>query len=493
VTVEQRPAGRRRAQRIAILGAGAGGICTAIALQRAGWRDFTLFEKAAGVGGTWWHNRYPGAECDVESHLYSFSFEPKLDWTRPYAGQAEIQAYLAHCVAKYGLAPHLRLGHEVRRAAWDEARAVWRLETAGGEAFEADVVVSAIGMFNELHEPEIPGLDAFRGTRFHSARWNHAHDLSGEAVAVIGSAASAVQFVPEIAKRAGRLHVFQRSANWVLPKDDTPFTPEQLERFATDPSAARERREQIRQRIESLITFSDPELMRSVEEACLRNLEAVRDPSLRRRLTPTEPYGCKRPLLTNHYYPAFNRANVELVTDPIERITADAVVTRDGRARRVDALVLATGFETTKFLSAIDVRGRGGLRIEDAWKDGAQAYLGVATAGFPNLFMLYGPNTNNGSILFMLECQVACALRQLARLDDERLAWLDVRRSAMDRYNAELQRDIGRVSVWQTGCHNYYRSASGRIVTQWPHTMAEYAARTCRPNPDAWEAHPSAR
>jgi cation diffusion facilitator CzcD-associated flavoprotein CzcO len=274
----------------------------------------------------------------------------------------------------------------------------------------------------------------------------------------------------------------------VLPKDDTPFTPAQLERFRSDPHLAEARRAEVWQRIDAVITFGNPEALRAAEEAGLRNLAAVRDPELRRTLTPREPYGCKRPLLSNLYYPTFNRANVELVTDPIERITEDAVVTADGRARRIDTLILATGFETTKFLSAIDVRGRGGVRIEDAWKDGAQAYLGVATSGFPNLFMLYGPNTNNGSILFMLECQVAYALRQLARMDAENLTWLDVRRDAMDRYNDVLQRDIAHVAVWQAGCHTYYRSPSGRIVTQWPHTMAEYRERTRRSDREAWEA-----
>ena len=473
--------------RIVVIGAGPGGLCTGIRLREAGYEDFVILEKAAGVGGTWYHNSYPGAECDVESHLYSFSFEPKTDWKRPYASQPEIREYLEHCSAKYGLAPHLRLRSAVQSARWDDARGLWRVRTEGGDELLADVVVSAVGMFNEPHWPDIPGLERFQGTLFHSARWNHEHDLRGESVGVIGSAASAVQFVPEIAPRVARLALFQRSANWVLPKEDAPFSEEQLRSFRSDPAAALERRRKVWGAVEAVITYSNRELLRAAEEAGLRNLSAVQDPELRRKLTPTEPYGCKRPLLSNRYYPTFNRSNLELVTEGIAEITPDAIVTVDGAARRCDSIVLATGFETAKFASAIEVSGRGGRSLASAWSDGARAYLGVATSGFPNFFMLYGPNTNNGSILFMLECQVATVLRQLGRLRDERLAWVDVRREAMDRYNEQLQAEIARVDVWQAGCRGYYRGPSGRIVTQWPHTMAEYRDRSERPDPGAWE------
>jgi len=473
--------------RIVVIGAGPGGLCTGIRLREAGYQDFVILEKAPGVGGTWFHNSYPGAECDVESHLYSFSFEPKTDWKRPYASQPEIRGYLEHCAAKYGLAPHLRLRSGVQSAGWDDARGLWRIRTESGEELLADVVVSAVGMFNEPHWPDIPGLERFQGTLFHSARWNHEHDLLGESVGVIGSAASAVQFVPEITPRVARLALFQRSANWVLPKEDEPFSEEQLRSFRSDPAAAPERRRKVWSAVEAVITYSKRELLRAAEEAGLRNLSTVQDPELRRRLTPTEPYGCKRPLLSNRYYPTFNRSNLELVTEGIAEITPDAIVTVDGAARRCDSIVLATGFETTKFASAIEVSGRGGRSLASAWSDGARAYLGVATSGFPNFFMLYGPNTNNGSILFMLECQVATVLRQLARLRDEGLAWVDVRRDAMDRYNEELQAEIARVDVWQAGCHGYYRGPSGRIVTQWPHSMSEYRDRSERPDPGAWE------
>jgi cation diffusion facilitator CzcD-associated flavoprotein CzcO len=424
-----------------------------VRLKQAGFDDFAILEKAAGVGGTWWHNRYPGAACDVPSHLYSFSFEPKADWPRPYSPHDEIRAYMNMCADKYGLRPHLRLNTAVQRAVWDDAAAVWKVLTEHDEELTFDVLVSAMGMFNDLNWPDIPGLDGFGGTMFHSARWDHEHDLSGETVGVIGSAASAVQFVPEIAKQVGQLYMFQRTANWVLPKDDDPFTPDQIEHFKRDPDAMHQLREQIFGHIEGVVTFSDPEKLRAAEEGGLRALSVVKDPDLRRKLTPTEPYGCKRPLLSNDYYPTFNRSNVEVVTDEIERITSDAIVTRDGVQRPVDTIVVATGFDTRRFLSAIDVVGREGRKLEEAWNDGAQAYLGITTSEFPNLFMLYGPNTNNGSIIYMIECQVDYAVRKIESMSREGIVWMDVRREAMDRYNEDLQRDLDGIEVWQAGCN----------------------------------------
>jgi cation diffusion facilitator CzcD-associated flavoprotein CzcO len=478
---------RSRPLRIAIIGAGPGGLCTGIRLAEAGFHDFVILEKADGLGGTWRHNRYPGCACDIPSFLYSFSFEPKLDWSRPYGSQGEILAYLEHCADEYALRPHLRFGCEVERARWDEGSARWTLRLVSGETLEADVVVSALGMFNELARPEIPGLTEFAGTQFHSARWDWGHDLSGEAVGVIGSAASAVQFVPEIVKQAGQVHLFQRTANWVMPKEDTPFTEEQLAYFAAHPEAIAAAREEIYRRIDAGMTFSDPVAVAELERSVLAALEAVRDPEVRRKLRPDHPYGCKRPLLSNDYYPAFDRPNLELVTERIDRITKDSVVTADGKARRVDTLILATGFATTKYLSAIDVVGRGGRRISEAWSDGASAYLGITTPGFPNLFMLYGPNTNNGSILSMIESQVDYAVQKIHWLAEESLAWIDVREAPAARYNEDVQAAIGRVAAWQADCHGYYRSPSGRVVTQWPYSMTEYRERTAKPDAEAYE------
>jgi cation diffusion facilitator CzcD-associated flavoprotein CzcO len=378
----------------------------------------------------------------------------------------------------------------VRAARWDEDHARWTLELASGETLEADVVVSAIGMFNELAWPEIEGLDSFAGTTFHSARWNWDHDLTGETVGVIGSAASAVQFVPEIVKQAEQVHLFQRTANWVMPKEDDPFNEEILAYFRDTPGAPDDVRAQIFQGVDEGMTFSDPKALAELEASVLKSMEVIEDPELRRKLVPQHPFGCKRPLISNDYYPAFNRSNLELVTDGIARITEDAVVSVDGRERPVDTLILATGFSATRYLSAIDVTGRGGQRIEDAWDDGARAYLGVTTAGFPNLFMIYGPNTNNGSILTMIEAQADYAVRQVRRIAEEALAWMDVRPEPMERYNEEIQRGIAGVRVWQADCHGYYRTPSGRIVTQWPFSMSEYQRRTAEPDADAYEVAP---
>jgi cation diffusion facilitator CzcD-associated flavoprotein CzcO len=476
----------RRTRRVVIMGAGPGGMCTAIKLKAAGIDDFVILERGSGVGGTWYNNTYPGLECDVRSHLYSFSFEPKKDWTRPYPSQPEILEYLQGVASRYGLLPHLQFETEVRSAHWDEATSTWELSTSQGR-FCADVVVSAIGMFNIIKWPDIRGLEDFRGTLFHSARWNHQHDLSGEAVAVIGSAASAVQLAPEIAKVVAQLYLFQRSASWVLPKANAPFTREEIRRFVDDPDAARLEREKIYREAEAFLTFSDPEVRRRSEADGLRAIEVVRDPDVRARLSPSVPWGCHRPLLSNDYYPMFNRPNVELVTEPIEKITADSIVTADGRHRPVDTIVLATGYDVQRFLSAIEVRGRGGRKLEDAWRDGAQAYLGITTSGFPNIFMLYGPNTNNGSILTMLEYQADYIVRQIQRMGAEGIAWVDVRKDAMVRYNELVDREMSEVEVWQVACHNYYRAASGRIVTQWPNTMNEYRRRTSAPDAHAYE------
>ena len=462
-----------------------------IRLKGAGFERFEILEKARGVGGTWYYNRYPGCACDIPSQLYSFSFEIKRDWSRPYAPQPEILAYLEHCAEKYGLLPHCRFGDAVRRARWDEAAARWTLELASGRTATADVVVSAIGMFNEIVIPDIPGLDSFAGTRFHSSRWSRDHDLSRETVGVIGSAASAVQLVPEIVKQAGQVHLFQRTANWVAPKQDEPYTEKQLERFRRDPAAALAVRKAIFDSLGGPGIFEG--LRSDMEAACRASMAVVRDPALRARLLPDHPWGCKRPLLSNDYYPAFNRPNLELVTDPIERVTPTGIMTRDGRERRLDTLILATGFAATKFLSAIDVTGRGGLALADAWREGAEAYKGVTTAGFPNLFMLYGPNTNSDSIITMIEYQADHVLRQIQRIARDALAWIDVKPAAMAAYNAEIQREIAAIAPWQAGCTDYYRAPSGRIVTQWPRSMPALERALSGLDEEAYEAAALAR
>jgi cation diffusion facilitator CzcD-associated flavoprotein CzcO len=481
------PRGTRRRPRIVVIGAGPGGIAAAVRLRQAGYDDVVVLEKARGIGGTWWHNRYPGAACDVKSFLYSFSFELKRDWSRPYSTQPEILAYLDAIVARHDLGRSIRLGTAVTDARWDETAGRWRVATQAGETITADVVVSALGMFNDLNWPAIPGLDDFRGALFHSARWDDAHDLTGRRVAVIGSAASAVQLVPEIAPRVAQLHVFQRSAQWVLPKDDDPYTDEQIARHVAEPELVAAARREIWDRVEATITFSNPRMLQAATDAGLKAIAAVRDPATRRKLTPTVPYGSHRPLIANGWYPTFNRPNVELVTDPIVRIGHTGITTLDGVERPVDTIVLATGFQTTRFLSAIPVVGRDERTLAHDWRDGAQAYLGIANAGFPNLFMLYGPNTNNGSILYMLECQLDYVVRLLQRMERDGLARAEVTDAAQRAYNARLRTEIDAVEVWRSHLtRGYYRGPAGTIVTQWPHNMGAYRSATTVDDRRAW-------
>lgn len=462
-----------------------------IALKQAGYDNFVLLEKGEGVGGTWAHNRYPGCACDLPSLLYSFSFEPKLDWSRPYAPQGEILDYMEHCAEKYDVLSHCRFQTAVKAATWSEESACWSVDLDSEESLQVDVLVSGVGMFNDLAWPDIEGLDTFDGTSFHSARWNWDHDLTDQDVAVIGSAASAVQFVPEIVKQARQVYLFQRTANWVMPKEDDPHSAEVLENLQANPQSAEVMRGLIYQGVDEGMTFSNPDAVAEMEASVSAALEIVNDPQTREKLRPEHPFGCKRPLLSNDYFPTFNKPNLELVTESIRDVSSNSVRTVDGRERTVDTIVIATGFATTKYASVVDLRGREGLRVEDAWSDGAQAYLGVATSGFPNFFMLYGPNTNNGSILEMLEGQVEFALRQIERIVEENLAWIDVRREAMENYNRDVQEAIRGVKAWQADCNGYYRSPSGRVVTQWPYSMSEFRRRTSKLDAEAFESAPN--
>lgn len=465
-------------KRFAIVGAGAGGLCAGIKLLERGQDDFLIFDREPRVGGTWQRNSYPGLECDIASPLYSYSFAPNPDWSAPFPPHSEIRDYLERVAIDRGLEPHLRLGTGVVSARWDEARARWRLVLDGGGEVESQFLISAVGMFGPPAVPKIPGLDAFAGKLFHSAKWDHDHDLRGERVAVIGSAASAVQFVPEIAIAVAQLFVFQRTPNWVLPKQNEPYSPEQRAAFHARPELLAEGRQKLFEIVEKSLTYLEPGFFQAAEAMGRQALEVVEDPELRRKLTPDHPFGAKRPLASNKYLQCFNRPNVELVVDPIARVTKRGVVTAEGREYCVDTIILATGFETRKFVSVIDVEGRGGHSIRDVWRNGPEAHYGVTTSGFPNLFMLYGPNTNGGnSIILMLEFQVEFALRLIDEADRAGVDWIDVRREVMDDYNAGLQQELEAVAVWQSGTNDYYRTESGRIVTQWPHGFAAYKER----------------
>ena len=404
--------------RVAIIGAGAGGLGLAIRLVKSGRRDFVLFEASDGVGGTWRANTYPGAACDVPSHLYSYSFALKPDWTKTYADQPEILRYFEDCADRFGIRTHLRPHTRITAAHWDEGARRWRLSDAEGASYESDVLVSAIGTFTTPSVPDIDGLGSFSGPCFHSARWEHEHDLAGARVAVIGTGASAAQIVPEIAKAARSVFVFQRTPQWILPRSDKPFTEEQKRRFARNPIAARRHRREIYWSFENTIAFRHgDEVAEQLKAIALSHIDhRIEDDSLRAKLTPDYPFGCKRTLVCSEFYKAIVRDNVELVTERIERVTPSSIVTVDGRERPVDAIVLATGFKATEYLEGIDVVGVDGRRLHDDWAEVAHAYMGLTVSGYPNFFMLYGPNTNQGgnSIIVILEAQATYIVERVA-------------------------------------------------------------------------------
>jgi len=475
--------------RVAIIGAGAGGLGLAIRLRKAHMDDFILFEASDGVGGTWRANTYPGAACDVPSHLYSYSFALKADWSRTYAAQPEILQYFEDCADRFGVRPHLRPLTAIVAARWNGDTARWELRDADGGAYEADVLVTALGTFNAPHMPDIPGLDTFAGPCFHSARWEEQHDLAGRRVGVIGTGASAAQIVPELAGLAAHVSVFQRTPSWILPRSDKPFTEEQQRRFARHPLTARRHRWGIYRSYERNISFRQGDAVADELRAlALGHLEyRIKDPELRARLTPDYPIGCKRTLVTSDYYKAVLRDDVALVTDPIVGVTGRGIVTADGTEHAVDAIVLATGFRATEYLSGLTVVGEGGRALSATWAEVPHAYLGLTVAGYPNLFMLYGPNTNQGgnSIIFILEAQAAYVIRALRAMRRRRLTSVDVRQEVMDAYNARLATALAG-TVWDVGCQSYFKNANGRIATQLPYPSLWYWRHTRRFRPSEY-------
>jgi cation diffusion facilitator CzcD-associated flavoprotein CzcO len=468
--------------RVAIIGAGFAGIGMAIALRRSGMKDFVVLDRAADLGGTWRDNTYPGLCCDVPSHLYSFSGR-SFRWSRRFPPRAEILSYMHALVAENALGPHLRFGRGVVTAGFDESSATWTLTLDDGSTVQAAAVVSAVGQLGHPALPGIPGRDEFAGPSWHSARWNHDVDLAGRRVAVVGTGASAIQFVPEIAKVAGHVDVYQRSAPYVLPKNDRAYRA--AEQVLYDRLAVARKTDRLRIFLYGELLTSgfvlSPKLLAGPMELWRRQLRSqIADPALRDKCVPDYVMGCKRVVFSRDWYPALARPNVELVTDPIDRIVPGGVVTADGATRPADVIVYATGFKSLDFLAPMQVSGPGGRELNETWRDGALAYLGISVSGFPNFFMLYGPNTNLGgnSIIYMLEGQIGYVLGALQALQTERLAWLDVRPEVQDTFNSWVQ-SASHTSVWETGCHNWYTTASGRNTNNWPgHTfMYRYRVR----------------
>ncbi len=464
---------------VAIIGAGMSGICMGIQLRKRGIADFVILEKSPDVGGTWHDNTYPGACCDVPSVLYSYSFEPNPDWSRKYSPHDEIKAYFNRCIDKYGLRPNLRLSTEVEQADYDEPSGRWIVRLGGGETIRARALVSGLGQLNVPNIPDFPGADRFEGTVFHSARWNHAADLRDKRIAVIGNAASALQFIPHLARQAQSLYVYQRSANYVIKRNDAPYTPAQRRRFARFPWLQKLHRLAIYLTNEFFLyrVMRRKSLARPLLEGMARRHleEHITDPALQRAFTPDYPAGCKRVLVSDDYYQSFNRPGVELVTSPITGIDEQGVISEDGVSRPADVIIYGTGFKTSEMLSAVRFTGAGGIGLEQAWQDGAEAYRGVCVAGFPNFFMLYGPNTNLGSnsIIFMVERQVNYVVRCIDKLLSHDLTSLDVNAQVMRQYNARMQQELAD-TVWVARCDSWYKNAAGKVVNNWPHSTLAY-------------------
>lgn len=470
---------------IAVLGAGFAGIGAGIQLAKAGIRSFTIFERADEVGGTWRDNTYPGAACDVPSHVYSFSFEQNPRWSRRFAESGEIQAYLLGLVDKWKLRDHIRFGTEVVEARFDEDAGVWELSTDAGDTFRARAVISGVGGLVDPQLPDIKGIQSFRGELFHTARWNHDYDLAGRRVAVIGTGASAVQVVPGIADQVARMHVYQRTPAWVMPKQDRRYTEAEKRRYERFPfllRASRLVKYWLSEALGPMIFLDSPRLSQWPEKASLRFLRSqVKDPALRAKLTPDFQFGCKRILISDDYWKTFERENIELVTDPIEEIKSSGIQTTDGTLREVDAIVLATGFALGLASAPFPITGRGGRRLDDAWADGAVAYKGLSVSGFPNWFICMGPNTGPGhtSVLVYTEAQLHHALQAIQKLRRENLRFVDVRQEVQDRYNQGIQERMKHM-VWTSGCNSWYLSDDGKNHSLYPGFAAEYVLRAHR-------------
>ncbi len=479
---------------VLIIGAGMSGLCAGMRLRRAGINDFLILESDARLGGTWRDNTYPGAACDIPAMFYSFSFELKTDWSRKYPPQEEILAYLEHCADKYRLREQIRFNTRVAEARYDEAQACWRVRTDDGNTLVARVLITGTGQLNRPFVPGIEGQDSFAGHQFHSARWDHEHDLKGRDVAIIGNAASAIQFIPKIARKARQVTVFQRSANWMLPRGDRAYI--RLERwlFRRLPLLVRLRRARMWLTHElrwPVFARGDNWLGRLIERGALRRMRrAVHDPEVQQKLTPDYPMGCKRILISDDYWEAVNRSNVKIVSEAPRRILAEGLETADGRRWPADTLIYATGFRTTEFLAPVEIVGRDGQSLASAWRDGAEAYLGITLPGFPNLFMCYGPNTNLGhnSIIFMIEQQVDYILQCLRAMHERDLVALELREPVMAAWRRECEQGLAQ-TVWATGCHSWYKNSSGRITNNWPYSTLTYWWRTRRPDLSEYHQH----
>jgi cation diffusion facilitator CzcD-associated flavoprotein CzcO len=463
-----------------VVGGGFGGLAAGIYMKKAGIHDFRIIEKAAGLGGTWWDNHYPGAEVDVHSHLYSFPFK-RFDWSRTHAQQPEIQRYIKEVVDEYGLSPHISLLTTVTEAAWDEESQRYRVSLSTGGVVTARVLISAVGLMNVPRYPDWPGLEDFEGPKFHTARWEHQHALAGKRVAVVGTGSTSSQVVATIAPVVGKLFVFQREPGWVLPKGDYDYSPEDREKYANESERRRlatRRKHYVRMlRTQAFAAMHRPDtkLNQSLQQRALGYIDSTfkERPDLKGAVTPKYPYGGKRTILNGQYYPALLRPNVELIPRAVARVTRTAVVDTAGVETPVDILVMATGFQQANVLKSLRVVGRGGRSLQDIWGAEPRALLGITVPGVPNFFMLYGPNTNGGEIFSNHRAQAMWAIHSIKRLQ----RWggtIETRDRPFELWDRWLQRSMLKTSWWSA--NNYYKSSTGRIVTQWPFDALSYRA-----------------
>jgi cation diffusion facilitator CzcD-associated flavoprotein CzcO len=468
--------------KIVIVGAGFGGLGMAIRLKQEGFDDFILLEKSGEVGGTWRDNTYPGAACDIQSHLYWFSFDEQPNWSRIYPLQHEILGNIRDMAKRHGLMSHIRFHAELAAAHWDDEALLWRLSLQDGTRLRADTLITAWGQLNAPSMRDIPGVAAFGGASFHSARWNHDAELQGRRIASIGNGPSAAQFIPELAAVADHLTVFQRSPNYIVPREDRSYTEEERSLFLADRRARWQSRDGYYQDHETWHGAMRQNTPKAEEfsQVARAHLEAqVADPVLREKLWPNYQIGCKRIVISDDFLPAMARPNVSLVTERISHIEAAGIRTQDGVLHEVDVIVYGTGFETQQFAGAADIVGRDGRSLREEWQAAPRAYLGMTVPGFPNFYMLYGPNTNLGhnSILMMLECQIDYVLQAIGEVERKGGAPLEVKSEALAQFYDRLQADL-RGSSWAGSCKSWYKTADGLVTNNWSGSVEDYKALT---------------
>ncbi len=478
----------------AIVGTGFAGLGMAIELKKKGREDFIILERAEDVGGTWRDNHYPGAACDVPSHLYSFSFEPNCDWSRVYPTQPELKRYLREVAEKWDLLPHIRFGHQLNAAHYCEHSQRWQLETTGGN-YNVGMLISGNGGLAEPRLPDIPGVERFAGKCFHSANWDHSYDLRGKRVAVIGTGASAIQFVPEIADQPAQLDVYQRTPNWIIPRKDRPYSELEKAAFRYLPGVRLALRSKIYCHNETRILgmVLHPSLMKLYERMALQHIRSqVKSPALRERVTPSYPVGCKRVLISNDWYPALQRPNVSLLSDGIQEIREHSIVDANGTEREVDCVIFGTGFYATENPIAQIIHGRGGQSLAEAWRDGEEAYLGTTVNGFPNLMLIVGPNVTLGhsSMVYMIETQIQAISRLLDECEQRHCVEVEVREAVQKQFNRALHKRLD-TSIWATGCDSWYKHRSGKITQLWPDFTFRFRAMHRRFTPDDYQFSPA--